>query len=169
VRTFYYHADVTQESVTECLLAVRGWLEEDPPGAPVEIALASRGGDCMAGFRFVEDLRRMQRHHRVEITTRASGYAASMASIMLQAGDRRVIGPDSRLMIHAPSQEISGRLPLLQAKVRELEHTYERMLAIYAERSPADPADFRSRIARETDWFMSPEEVLSWGLADEIA
>jgi len=53
----------------------------------------------MALYDYVRGLRR-QGHH---VTTSSLGYAASMAGILLQVGDKRIMGAESWLLIHEGS------------------------------------------------------------------
>ena len=66
----------------------------------MEIVFSSPGGGIISGFElfdFMQDLR--SKGHK--ITTGSLGYAASMAGILLQAGDVRWIGHQS-WMIYFP-------------------------------------------------------------------
>ena len=63
---------------------------------PIEVQINSPGGDVFEGIAIYNLLR----EHKAEITVKIMGMAASAASVIAMAGDRREIGAASFIMIH---------------------------------------------------------------------
>ena len=95
---FRFNGEVSVGSVHSCMKKLTEWSRINPK-CNMEIIFSSPGGNIIDGFElfdFIQQLR-TEGHH---ITTGSLGYAASMAGILLQAGDTRWIGQQAWLMIH---------------------------------------------------------------------
>src|SRR5690606_9028846 len=103
------------------------------------------------------------------ILTVISGFAGSMAGVLSQAGDWRVIGRNSYLHIHEASAMAVGTGSAMSDSVAFTNRLTEHMIRVYVGRSrgkiTAD--EIRSRIIR-TDWHIDAQEALHFGLVDEI-
>ena len=74
--------------------------ELDAITAPsIRVEINSPGGDVFDGIAIYNALR----NHPAHVTTRVDGLAASIASVIAQAGDKRLIQPAAQLMIHNAS------------------------------------------------------------------
>ena len=90
---YRFNGSVSSDSVNACIKTLTHWSRIDPK-CDVEIVFSSPGGSIIPGFElfdFIQTLRDSGHH----ITTGSLGYAASMAGILLQAGDTRWIGHQS--------------------------------------------------------------------------
>lgn len=128
----------------------------------IEVQINSPGGDVFDGIAIYNALRA----HPARITTRVDGIAASIASVIVQAGDHRVMLSGSQMMIH----EAWGLAIGPAADMREMADLLDRQTAnianIYAERSGGDAAEFRERMTDET--WLTAEEAVEAELADEV-
>lgn len=163
---------VSAMSSQHCQSTLAMWSRLDPE-CDIEIVFNSPGGsviDGMALFDFITGLRAAG--HR--ITTVARGYAASMAGILLQAGDHRVIGRESYLMIHEISAGTGGKIGEIQDAVKFYERICERVVDIFVDRSK--DAEGKPRCSKATftknwkriDWWLDSAEALKYGFVDEI-
>ena len=93
--------------------------------------------------------------------------AASMAGILLQAGDTRWIGQQAWLMIHRAAFGAYGKTFEIEDEVKFVKRIEERILDIFTSRSKLT----RNRIKRNwerKDWWISAEEALELGLIDDV-
>ena len=163
VYTFY-----DQVSVDSCYQAqhtLAEWSRSDP-GCPMTIVLTSPGGSVTDGLGLYDYLLslRAQGHH---ITIVALGMAASMGGVLLQAGDRRVIGPNAFLLIHEASAGTYGKTTDMQEQLAFIGRLQGKCLDILASRSSLS----RQVIARKwkkMDWWLDAVEAVEGGFADEI-
>src|SRR5665213_3187680 len=98
---YNFTSAVDSTSSQHCMDVLETWGRLDP-GCDIEIVFSSPGGsviDGMALFDFIQGIR--AKGHKV--TTGTIGYAASMAGILLQAGDVRWIGREAYILIHEVS------------------------------------------------------------------
>ena len=171
---YVFNSAVSEASVNACIVALTAWSRQDPE-CDIEIVFNSPGGsvvDGMALFDFIQLLRRSG--HKV--TTVALGMAASMAGILLQAGDVRAIGAQSWLMIHEASFGASGKTGEVEDRVEWVKRVQERILDIFADRCKGAGATATKRLSRtqiknrwhRKDFWVSSDEALAFGLVDEI-
>jgi ATP-dependent Clp endopeptidase proteolytic subunit ClpP len=171
-RVYRFSEGVRDSSVENCIGALSTWSRLDP-GCEITIVFYSPGGSVTAGMALYDFIRDLQNHgHR--IITKALGYAASMAGILLQVGDERVMGRESWLLIHQGSAGASGSMGEIEDTVDWFRRIDERILDIFYERAkqsnPAKPlsrATIKKRYERK-DWWLDSAEALRHGFCDRV-
>lgn len=128
----------------------------------IEVQINSPGGLVFDGIAIFNALRT----HPARVTTRVDGIAASAASVIVQAGDRRVMVESSQLMIH----EAWGMAIGPANEMRELADLLDKqngiIAGIYAARSEKPEDEFRDLMTSDT--YLTDEETVDLGLADEV-
>jgi ATP-dependent Clp endopeptidase proteolytic subunit ClpP len=164
-RTYTFYARVEEESVRACMATLTSWSSK-APGAPLTIIFNSPGGavhDGLALFDFLRHLR-FTGHH---LTTIALGRAASMGAVLLQAGDRRVIGSNAFVMLHEVSNGASGKVSEIEESVELSKRLQKRLLTILADRSTLTVQQIQRKWTRR-DWWLDADEAVALGFADEM-
>jgi len=166
-RNFLYRFNdkVSSESVKRCMQTLTEWSRLDPECA-IEIIFSSPGGSIIDGFElfdFLQDLR-YQGHH---LTTGTLGYAASMAGVLLQAGDVRWVGQQAWVMIHRAAFGAWGKTYEIEDEVKFIQRIEERILGIFTSRSNLSKTKIKRNWDRK-DWWLSADQALEMGLVDEI-
>ena len=128
----------------------------------IEVQISSPGGDVFAGIAIYNALRT----HPARITTRVDSMAASVASIIVQAGDHRVMLTASQMMIHDAWGFCVGPAPDMREMADILEKQSDVLAGIYAERSDK-PKEHWLALMETESWFTA-EEAVAEGLADEV-
>lgn len=128
----------------------------------IEVQISSAGGDVFAGIAIYNALR----SHPAHITTRVDSLAASIASVIVQAGDHRVMLSGSQQMIHPAWGMAIGSADEMRELADLLDKQTDIIAGIYAERSGKDAEHFRS-LMDDSTWF-TDEEAVEAGLADEV-
>lgn len=128
----------------------------------IEVQIASLGGDVFEGIAIYNALRA----HPARITTRVDSMAASIASVIAQAGDHRVMLTGSQMMIHEAWGFAIGTASDMRELADILDKQTDIIADIYAERADGEVAEFRTLMAAET-WF-DADETVDAGLADEV-
>lgn len=129
----------------------------------IDLHLNSPGGDVFDGIAIHNALR----DHPATVTAYVDGLAASIASVILQAADNRVMNLGGMVMIHEASGLAIGNAKDMRDLAELLDKASQNIADIYAARSGKDAAGFRESMAAET-WFTGAEAVAA-GLADEAA
>ena len=126
----------------------------------IEVQINSMGGDVFDGIAIYNALR----SHPAKITTRVDGMAASIASVVAQAGDERVMLTGSQMMIHPAFGFAMGDATDMRKLADILDRQTDIIAGIYTER--ADEGGFRDLMDAET-WF-DADEAVEVGLADQV-
>lgn len=170
---YRFSTEVNPDSVSVCIKTIDVWRRVHPD-KPITIIFSSPGGDVVSGMALWDYLQEV-RDGGTRLTTVAQGMAASMAGILLQAGDVRVMGKESYLLVHEIQAGMMGTMGDLQDRMKWLEKVQERILDIFATRcSAATGRDFKSvrkAIEREwtrTDWWLDSNESLRLGFVDKV-
>ena len=162
---YHYTSEINESSVSKCMDQLNIWHRLDP-GCPIEVIFTSPGGSVMQGmvlFDYIQELRR-QDHY---VTTTALGYAASMAGVLLQAGNLRVMGREAYLLIHEVSAVAVGKIGEMEDEMKFLRKIQERVVNIFVERGKISRAAFKSHWTRK-DWWLSSSDCLRYGFVDEV-
>lgn len=163
IYTFY--GPVTKDSVARCMEELGNWARREP-GCNITLIFNSPGGsiiDGLALFDFIQELR-VKGHY---IETVALGMAASMGGILLQAGDKRVVGKNAMVLIHEASMGTGGKTSEIEDEVAFVKRLQEKLLDILAERSTMTKTSIKRKWMRK-DWWLDSEESIKLGFADEI-
>jgi ATP-dependent Clp protease protease subunit len=164
-RVYLFCGSVTDATVRLAIARLTEW-HRVYPGEDIEIIFTSGGGsvvDGMALFDFIQDLR--ARGHK--ITTSTLGIAASMAGILLQAGEVRTMGREAWLMIHEASFRTEGKIGEVDDTVEWIKKVQERVLDIFASRSTMPREEIKAKWLRR-DWWIDSDEALRLGFVDAI-
>lgn len=128
----------------------------------ITVNLSSPGGEIFEGIAIYNALRT----HPANVTVRVSALAASIASVIAQAGDKIVMLSGAQMMIHEGSGLCMGNAAEMQQMAELLDRQSDNIATIYAERAGGTPEEWRTRMRAET-WF-SAQEAVDAGLADEV-
>lgn len=168
---YRFAVPVSDASVRTCMATLEEWarLEEDEETkSSFEVVFTSPGGSVLHGFALFDFLRSLSRRgHR--IVTTSLGYSASMAGVLLQAGDTRKIGTESYLHIHEISAGMVGKVSELEDEVEFCKKMTQRTVDIFVSRSGGKltAGKLRKMFERRECWLAS-DEALRYGLVDEI-
>jgi ATP-dependent Clp endopeptidase proteolytic subunit ClpP len=162
---YAFEGAVSGQSAKSCVDQLVHW-HRTRPGEAIEIIFNSPGGSVVDGFALWDVLRDIRAKGHT-ITTVSYGMAASMAGILLQAGDVRVMGKESWLMLHEISFGASGKIGDIEDTVGWADKIQKRVADIFAERSTLTAKQILNRIKRKDLW-LSSDEALKLGLIDGV-
>jgi ATP-dependent Clp protease, protease subunit len=140
------------------------FLESEQPDKDISLYINSPGGAIYDGLAIYDTMRFIQ----PEVSTLCTGFAASMATFLLAAGQpgKRHALPSARIMIHQPSGGSQGTAADIEIQAREVLYLRERLNAEMAALT-GRPVE---QVARDTDrdHFMSADEARAYGLIDDV-
>lgn len=152
------------DNVANIIIAQLLFLDAEDPERDIYLYINSPGGSVYSGMAIYDTMR----HLRAPVSTFCVGMAASMAAVLVAAGEKgkRAALPNSRIMIHQPSSGAQGTAADIEIAAKEILHIRERLNEILAEHTGQTP----ERIAEDVDRdrFMSPSEAVEYGLIDRV-
>jgi ATP-dependent protease ClpP protease subunit len=171
--TYYFTSHVNDKSVRGAMSALALWDRLEPK-CNMSIIFSSPGGDIVEGFALFDYITMMRRSgHRIE--TGALGMAASMAGILLQAGDVRWMTKEAWLLIHEASFMTAGKIGEVEDTVSWVKRMGVRILDVFADRAAEKTGktkkqvkDFVKKNWTRKDWWISSDEALTYGFVDEV-
>lgn len=138
-------------------------LAEIPEGATVELHINSYGGSVKEGIAIYNQLKQKKCK---EIVAYVDGFAYSVASIIMQAADRRIMGLGTSLLIHNMWLSVAGNAAELRKAADDLDVLMESNRQIYMERVNITEDKLIEMLDNET--YLTPEQAVEMGFADEI-
>ncbi len=152
------------DAVANVVIAQLLFLESEDPDKDIHLYINSPGGVVTAGLAIYDTMQ----HVRPNVSTICLGSAASMAAILLTAGEKgkRYALPYARIMIHQPHGGAQGQATDIEIHAREI----LRMREVGNEILARHTGQTLEKIQRdvERDLFMSSQEALTYGLIDSV-
>jgi len=152
------------DDVANIVIAQLLFLESEDPEKEINLYLNSPGGSVTAGLAIYDTMQ----YVRCKVSTICLGQAASMAALLLSAGEKgkRFALPNSRILIHQPMGGVSGQATDIEIHAREilkLRHTLNEILAKHT----AQPLE-RIQVDTERDYYMGALQAKEYGIIDEV-
>ncbi|MEJ1159338.1 ATP-dependent Clp protease proteolytic subunit [Prosthecomicrobium sp. N25] len=140
------------------------FLEAENPNKEIAMYINSPGGLVTAGLAIYDTMQFI----KPQVSTLCIGQAASMASLLLAAGEKgaRFALPNARIMLHQPSAGFRGQAVDIQLHAQEILALKKRLNEIYGKHTGQDPATVET--ALERDNFMTPDRAKEFGLIDGV-
>lgn len=164
-RTLVFSGDVSEYEVNNAVEQL--WDFRVVSKAPVTLLLNSPGGNVFDGLLLFDTFQEM-RSEGIYVTVKVKGLAASMGSVLAQAGDLRIVSANSWYMIHEPSTLTWGKVGDIKREAKLLEELHKQLCAVLAERSTMSAAQVISK-SRDKDWWVPAKEAHRLGFFDEVA
>jgi ATP-dependent Clp protease, protease subunit len=157
--------DVNEHSAS-LVVAQMLFLESEDPDADILFYINSPGGVVTAGMAIYDTMQFI----KPDVSTIVMGQACSMGSLLAQAGaaGKRMILPYARHMIHQPSGGARGQATDIQIQAQEILKMKKYLTEIYVNHNSAGKQFDDLAADMERDFFMSAEEAVAYGLADQI-
>lgn len=139
------------------------FLEAENPSKEIAMYINSPGGVVTSGLSIYDTMQ----YIKPKVSTLVIGQAASMGSLLLQAGEKgmRFSLPNSRVMVHQP-RRLPSQATDIMIHAQETQKLKRRLNEIYVKHTGNDYETVEA--ALERDNFMSAEQAKDWGLIDEI-
>ena len=142
------------------------FLESENAEKDIFMYINSPGGTVTAGMAIYDTMQFIA----PDICTIVMGHAASMGSLLAQAGapSKRWILPHSRHMIHQPMGGASGQVSDIEIRTKELLRVKEELTQIYVKHNSKSKLYNELTSDMDRDNFLTAQESVDYGLADKI-
>ena len=152
------------DHVANSICAQLLFLESESPEKQINMYINSPGGSVTAGMAIYDTMQYIS----APVATLCIGQAASMAAVLLAAGEKgmRYSLPHSRIMIHQPMGGFQGQATDIAIQAKEIIRLRGELNGILS-RHTGQTLD-KVEQDTERDYFMSGEEASSYGLIDQV-
>ena len=152
------------DDLANLVIAQLLFLEAEDPDRDISIYVNSPGGSVTSGLAILDTMCFV----KPQISTFCVGQAASMAAVLLAAGQRgkRFALPNSRIIIHQPMGGVEGQASDIDIQAREILRLRESLNNILVEMTSQE----YSKIAEDTDrdYIMTAIQAKEYGIIDEV-
>jgi ATP-dependent Clp protease, protease subunit len=154
------------DHVSNSICAQLLFLEAEDPNADINFYINSPGGVVTSGMAMYDTMQ----YIKPDVSTIVMGQAASMGSLLAQAGasGKRYLLPRARTMIHQPSGGARGMASDIAIQYHEIERMKKELTEIYVIHNSKGKTYEEFELGMDRDNFLTAQEALDWGLADEI-
>jgi len=152
------------DQMANLIVAQLLYLESENPDKDISLYINSPGGSVTAGLAIIDAMNFI----KPEVSTVALGSVCSMGSLIASSGTKgkRLILPHCRHMIHQVSSGSKGTAMDMEIAMKETLRLNTLLTEMYV-RNTGKPFDvLKQDMSR--DFFMSAQESIDYGLADEI-
>ena len=154
-------------AVANNIIAQMLFLEADNPDKDIQLYINSPGGSVTDGMGIYD----IMQFVKCDVATTCIGMAASMGSLLLQAGTagKRYCLPHARVMIHQPligGHGLSGQASDIEIHAKELIKTKDELTKIYVDHTGQE-YDVLDK-AMDRDNFMNAGQAKEFGLVDHV-
>jgi ATP-dependent Clp protease, protease subunit len=152
------------DNVANLICAQLLFLESENPEKEINLYVNSPGGSVTAGMAIYDTMQYIS----APVATLCMGQAASMAALLLAAGEAgmRYALPNSRILIHQPMGGFQGQATDIDIQAREIIRLKETLNQILANHTGADLKKVQKDTER--DYFMNAEEAQKYGVIDRV-
>jgi ATP-dependent Clp protease protease subunit len=153
-----------EDGMSAVICAQLLFLEAENPKKEIGLYINSPGGVVTAGLAIYDTMQ----YIKAPVATFCMGFAASMGSLLLMAGEpgRRVSMPNASIMVHQPSGGFSGKASDVERHAEDILKTKRRIIGLYARHCGRTVEEVEQTLDR--DHFMNAEEAKAWGLVDHV-
>lgn len=152
------------DHVANTMIAQLLFLENQDPEKDIKIYINSPGGSVTAGMAIYDTMQYIKPH----VSTICVGMAASMASVLLAAGEKgkRFCLPNSEVMIHQVMGGTEGQASDIQIHAERIIEMKARLNRILAKHTGQKVSIIEKDSDRDN--FMQAADAVAYGLADKV-
>ncbi len=152
------------DDIANVIIAQMLFLESEDPDKDIHFYINSPGGLVTAGLAIYDTMQ----YIKPKVETLCMGQAASMAAILLTAGQKgkRFALPHARIMLHQPMGGFQGQATDIDIQAKEILRLREDLNQILVDHCGRQ----LDQIERDTDrdFYMSGAQAKDYGLIDEV-
>ena len=152
------------DDVANLVIAQMLFLESEDPDKDVHLYINSPGGIVTSGLAIYDTVQ----YIRPNVSTLCMGQAASIAALLLAAGEKgkRYALPHSRILIHQPMGGFQGQASDVDIQAREILRLREELNRIMVKHT-SQPVE-RIQADTDRDFYMTGHQAKEYGIVDEV-
>jgi len=152
------------DQIANLIIAQLLYLEREDPDKDISLYINSPGGVVSSGLAIYDTMQLM----RCNVSTICVGSAASFGTVLLCAGTKgkRYALPNATIHMHQPMGGVQGQASDIAIHAKEILRLQEKLNHIIANHT----GQAFEKVSKDTDrdFFLSAEQAVEYGIADEI-
>ncbi len=185
LRTINLYGDITEQKGADVVAALlylentshTPMLEDpsDPEATPIVVArsiamMVSTHGGVASDMFSILDIMDMVKERTCDIETFGIGKVMSAGVPILAAGTKgkRKVGRNCRIMLHNVMAGTGGTIFSMENELEEIKWVQERYIETLASYTKLTPSKIKKLLKTQKDVYISAEEAIKMGIADEI-
>ena len=172
-RSIMFVGDVTEDKAADLIsallvLAQTKKDEEDDRAEDIKLYISTYGGSADEMFGIYDVMNFCKQF--CDIQTIGLGKVMSAGTLLLAAGTKgkRYVGSHTRVMIHSVNGGSIGELHNLQNEMEQIAGLQESYIQALSDETSMTKRQIQTLINRKVNVYLSSEEALEKGLADEV-
>lgn len=177
-RTILFHGELNEEKSAEVIAGIIGLTkikapkqnlqEGEMPYDPITLYISTYGGNADEMFGIFDLLQEAQKKCVVE--TIGNGKVMSAGTLMLAGGTKghRKIYKNCRVMLHQVSAGAVGPLFNIASEVEEIQQLQDKYINCLTSCTNLSKRKLKSLLNERVNVYLTAEEAVEYGLADEI-
>lgn len=153
-----------ESNMASSIIAQLLFLEAEDSSKDICIYINSPGGDVTSGLAIYDTMQFI----KPQVQTVCVGMAASMAAVLLLAGEKgkRFALPNSEIMIHQPMGGASGQASEIKIAAEHIIKTREKLNRLISKHTTKNLSTIEEDTDR--DKYMTANEALDYGIIDSV-
>jgi len=152
------------DDIANLVIAQMLFLESEDPDKDIHLYINSPGGIVTSGLAIYDTMQ----YVRPKVSTLCMGQAASIAALLLAAGEKggRYALPHSRILIHQPMGGVQGQATDVGIQAREILRIRDELNEILVKHTQQSFEKIQADTDR--DFFMTGFQAKEYGIVDEV-
>lgn len=152
------------DDVANLVIAQMLFLESEDPDKDIHLYINSPGGIVTSGLAIYDTMQ----YIRPKVSTLCMGQAASIAALLLAAGEKgkRYALPHSRILIHQPMGGFQGQASDVDIQAKEILRLREKLNTIMVRHTNQSFEKIQADTDR--DFYMTGEQAKEYGIIDQV-
>jgi len=152
------------DNIANLVIAQMLFLAQEDPEKDIQLYVNSPGGSITAGMAIYDTMQYVKN----DVTTICIGQAASMAALLLAAGEpkKRLALPNSRILIHQPwggTQRQASDIAIQAKEILRIKDRLNHILAFHTKQSIE-----RISADADRDYIMDAQQAKEYGIVDQV-
>ena len=152
------------DDVANLVIAQMLFLESEDPDKDIHLYINSPGGVVTSGLAIYDTMQ----YIRPKVSTLCMGQAASIAALLLAAGEKgkRYALPHSRILIHQPMGGFQGQASDVDIQAKEILRLREKLNMIMVRHT--NQSFDKIQADTDRDFYMTGEQAKEYGIIDQV-
>jgi ATP-dependent Clp protease protease subunit len=152
------------DDVANLVIAQMLFLESEDPDKDIHLYINSPGGIVTSGLAIYDTMQ----YIRPKVSTLCMGQAASIAALLLAAGEKgkRFALPHSRILIHQPMGGFQGQASDVDIQAKEILRLREKLNMIMTRHT--NQSFDKIQADTDRDFYMTGEQAKEYGIIDQV-